>query len=142
MSFWTIFAPLSPSKLKIQNFGKNEKTTWIYYHFANVYHKWNHIMYGSWETEHMMDRICCYFDHYWPFYLSNNPKYQSFEEMSKALGDIIVLHMCTINHNHMMYSSWNIECDGQNILSFWIVICPFTHQEPKKLKFEKMKKNT
>ena len=29
--------------------------------------------------------------------------------------------MCTINENHMMCGSWDMECDGQNILSFWTV---------------------
>ena len=41
LSFWTIFyhfAPLTTCKIKI--FWKNEKKTWIYYHFTHVYHKW------------------------------------------------------------------------------------------------------
>ena len=25
----------------------------------------------------------------------------------------IILHLCTINENHMMYGSWNIEHDKQ-----------------------------
>ena len=28
--------------------------------------------------------------------------------MEKTSGDIIILHMCTKNNDHMMYSSWNI----------------------------------
>ena len=28
---------------------------------------------------------------------------QNFEKMKKIPGDIIILHMCTINENHMMY---------------------------------------
>ena len=61
-----------------------------------------------------------------PFYPSNNPKNQNFEKMKTHPGDIITLHMCTINDNHMMYGSWDIECDGQNFLSFSTVFCSFT----------------
>ena len=37
----------------------------------------------------------------------NNLKNQNFEKVKKIAGDII-LPMCTINDNHMMYSSLNI----------------------------------
>ena len=39
------------------------------------------------------------------FYSPNNPENQNFEKMKKARGDTIILHMCTINDNHMMYGS-------------------------------------
>ena len=29
--------------------------------------------------------------------------------MKKIAGDIIILHMCTKNHNHMMYGSWDTD---------------------------------
>ena len=47
--------------------------------------------------------------HFLPFDLCSNPKNQSFEKISKAHGDNIILHLCTINKNHMMYGSWAIE---------------------------------
>ena len=31
--------------------------------------------------------------------------------MKKTTGDIIILHMCTKNNDHMMYGSWNMVCD-------------------------------
>ena len=53
-----------------------------------------------------MDIIFC---HFGPFFallpVYNNPKNQNFEKMKKRPGDIIILHMCTINDNHMMYGS-------------------------------------
>ena len=64
----------------------------------------------------------------------NNPKNQHFEKKKKAPGDIITLHMCTINDNHMMYGSWDIQRDGQILLSFWTIFCPFKN-------LDKMKKN-
>ena len=55
----------------------------------------------------------------------NNLKNQSFGKIKEHPGDIIILHMCTINDNHIIYGSWDIEHDGQNLLSFWTVFCPF-----------------
>ena len=41
-------------------------------------------------------------------------------------GDIIILHMCSKNHNHIMFSSWDTEWDKQNFLSLWAIFCSFT----------------
>ena len=64
-------------------------------------------------------------DHFLPFHPPNNLKHQTFEKIKKTLGDIITLHMCTINGNHLMYGSWDMECDRQ---IFVILDCflPFT----------------
>ena len=50
--------------------------------------------------------------------------------------------MCTINENHMMYSSWDMKHSRQNFLSFWAIFCTFTSQQPKKSKFWKNEKST
>ena len=63
-------------------------------------------------------------------------------KLKKTPGDIIILHICTINHNHMMYGFWDMECDRQNFLSFWTIFCPFTHYKPRKSKSWKNEKNT
>ena len=34
-----------------------------------------------------------------------NPENQNFEKMKKTPGDIIILHKCTVNDNHMIYGS-------------------------------------
>ena len=44
-------------------------------------------------------------EYFLPFYPTNNPKHQNFEKMKKMPGDIIILHECTIDDNHMMYCS-------------------------------------
>ena len=44
-------------------------------------------------------------DYFLPFYHSNNPENQNFEKMKKMSRDIILLHMCNINDNNMMYGS-------------------------------------
>ena len=33
--------------------------------------------------------------------------------------------MCTINEDHIIYSSWNIRCNRQKYLSLWAVFFPF-----------------
>ena len=40
--------------------------------------------------------------------------------------DTIILHMCTINENHMMYDSWDMKRDRQNVLLFWAIFCSFS----------------
>ena len=50
-------------------------------------------------------------------YTTNNPKNKNFEKRKKP-GDIITLHMCTINDNQMIYASGDMECNGQNVLPF------------------------
>ena len=63
--------------------------------------------------------------------------------MKKPPGDIIILHMCTINVKYMMYGSWDMEPDGQNVLSFWTIFCTVTPLITQKSKFWKNeKKNT
>ena len=58
----------------------------------------------------------------------------------KFARDIIILHMCTNNHKHMMHGSWDMECNRQNFLSLWTIFCPFTPLWTQKIKvLKKMK---
>ena len=77
-----------------------------------------------------------------PFYPQNNLKNQNFEKILKMPGDIIILHMCTINDNHMMYGSWHIKHDGHNFLSFWFIFCTFIPLTTQKIKILKKWKKT
>ena len=43
--------------------------------------------------------------HFLPFYPPDDPENQNFEKLKKTPGDIIILHMCTLYYNHMMYGS-------------------------------------
>ena len=60
-----------------------------------------------------------------PFYPPNNPENQNFENMKKAPGDVINLHICPKNHNHMMYASWDMECDRHNFFVNFVYFLPF-----------------
>ena len=61
--------------------------------------------------------------------------------MKKTPTAIIILHMCTINDNHMMYGCWDRKHDRQNFLSFWTIFSSFTSLTSSKIKtLEKWKK--
>ena len=68
----------------------------------------DHMKYDSWNIR-CNKEFFVILGHFLPFDLCSNPKNQSFEKISKADGDNIILHLCTINKNHMMYGSWAIE---------------------------------
>ena len=92
------------------------------------------MMYGSWDMEHDRLNFC-------PFTPLRNWKIKNFEKMKINHEDIIISYMCTINDNHMMYGSWDMEHDWQNVLSFWTIFCPSTPYEPEKSKFWKNENN-
>ena len=75
----------------------------------------NHMMCGSWDME-CIRQFFVILDRFLPFYPSTDTENQNFEKMKKTSGDSIILHMCTINDNHMMYGYWDMEHDGQNFL--------------------------
>ena len=60
-----------------------------------------------------------------------------WENEKKTCRDIIILHLCTTNDNHMMYGSRDMECNRPNFLPFLIIFCPFTPKQPRKSKFQK-----
>ena len=81
--FFALLPPYGPRKSK---FWKNEKNTWRYYHFTNVYHKWQShdvwfLRYGAWQTEFFV-----ILDHFLHFYPPNNPKNQNFEDILEILS--------------------------------------------------------
>ena len=88
------------------------------------------------------DKIFCHFGLFLLSYPPNNPQNQNFEKMNKIPGDIIILHMRTINYNHIMHGSCDMVRNRQNFSSFWTIFCPFKlANNPENLNFEKMKKN-
>ena len=88
-----------------------------------------------WSTT---DKVFCHFGPFFALFLPrpSNSENQNFEKLKKTPGDIIILHMYTIIDNHVMYGSWNMECDGHFVLSFWTIFCPFN---PSPLTTQKLK---
>ena len=129
------FLPFYPTNyLKNQNFEKMKKMPEdiIILHLckANV----NHMLYGSWNVKHNRNNFFVNLGH---FFTLLQPKNQNFKKLKKMPWDIIILHKCTKNHNHILYCSWKVARDGCNFyFSFWAIFCPSSSpppQQPKKL---------
>ena len=78
--------------------------------------------------------IFCYFrplfallPHYWL------PKLKFGKNVKKTPGDTIILHMCTINQDHMMHGSWDIKCKEQSFLSFLTLQTTQNFEKKKRL---------
>ena len=100
----------------------------------------DHIIYGSWNIRCDRQKFLTFWAIFYPFSPLTTWKIKILT-LKKTPGDIIILHICTINYNHMMYSSWDKEHDRHNFLPFWTVFCPFTPLWTQKIKiFKKMEK--
>ena len=116
LSFWAIFCPFTPKLISYIKIWKKCKNP-----FTQVYHKWKSndiwfLRYKAQQTELFV--ILDHFSHF----DRPNPKNQSFEKIKKTPEDILILHLCTTNDNHMMYVFGDMERDRKNVLSFWTVI--------------------
>ena len=98
--------------------------------------KWS-IVPEVWSTTNRIFVILDPSLHFYPH--GNNLKNQTLDKNRKntCLGDIIILHMCTIYENHMMYGSWYMEHNRHNFLSFWTILSPFTPLTTRKTKIWK-----
>ena len=55
-------------------------------------------------------------------------------------GDIIILHKCTVNDNHMVPDMW--KATGNNFLPFWHIFCLLPHLTTQIIKTLKKWKKT
>ena len=108
-----------------------------------MYHKWQSydvwvLRYWVWLTEFFV-----ILDQFLPCTPpSNNPKNKTFEKIKKNAGDIIILHKCTKNPDHMLHCSWDLYNAWHviRIFHFGIIFCPFTPLTTLKIKiFKKWK---
>ena len=97
------FAALLPSPLTT-----NEKATGdvLILHMCTKNH--DHIMYASSDMERAR-QFFVILGHFLLFYPTIDPRNENLEKMYKNPGDIILLHMCNINEDHMMYDSCDIK---------------------------------
>ena len=96
-SFFALLPPLKPQKIRIL---KNFKNWWRYY-FTYEYQKPQ-----SCEVRFLRYRVKDIFCHFRLFFaLLPLMENQNYEEMKTASWDVIILQMCTENHDHMMYVS-------------------------------------
>ena len=90
------------------------------------------MIYSSWDIEQNILKLVI-LGYLLPFYPHKTPKIKILEN-KKFAGDIMILHICTKSHNHMMYSSWDTEWDRHNFLSIWAIFCPFSPLKTWKIK--------
>ena len=117
LSFWVLFCsfiPLANQKIKILKKWKQTPGDIIILHLSTTND--NHIMYGSWDMEFNRQNLFSYWTTFCPF--TEKSKF-----WKKKPGDIISLHLCPTNDNHMMYGSLDIRCNRQKFL--WTIFCPF-----------------
>ena len=105
LSFWNnfcLFTPLTIPKIRIFKKWK-KKNIWRYYHLKQVYNKWQsyHVLFLRYEV--LGTEFFVILEKFLSFYPANNPKNQNFEKIKKRPGDIIILHKCTIDVNHIMH---------------------------------------
>ena len=87
----------------------------IIFLYLHVCYKWK--SYDIWFLKYKVRQteIFIVLDHFLPFQPPDNPENQILKS-KKTPGDIIILHIYTINDNHMMYYSWDMECDKTNFV--------------------------
>ena len=103
----------------------------------------NHMMCVSLDMECNRQNFFLILDHFLPFNPTNNPKNQTFWTHKRTPGDIIILHKCTENHDHMLYCSWDMVHHRCNCyFSFWSAFCPFTSLTARKSKLKKKLKKS
>ena len=94
--------------------------------------------YCSWDMAR--DGYNCYFS-FWTVFCPFTPLTAQKMKISKAPRDVIILHKCTKNYDHIVYCSWDAARDISNYLSFWAIFSSFTPLTcPKNENCKKMKK--
>ena len=78
--------------------------------------------YNQWgtvpEIQSETDRIFCPYEPFFALLPLNNLENEKFDKMKKLSGDVIIFQMCTKNHDHITYASWDMDCD-------WHIFCHF-----------------
>ena len=89
------------------------------------------------EIHNETERIFCYFAYFSPpFTPLTTWKIKILKKWKNHL-DMSSFYTWTKNHNHMMYASWDMECNRQILLSFWASFGKFTPETIQKIKILK-----
>ena len=123
-SFWAIFSLFTPL---IKNLKKCLEIFFLHMYTINE----DYMMYDSWNIRHDRQNFLSFCPIFCPFTAPWRPGKSKFWKIEE------ILHMCTINDNHMVYGTWNMERDGQNFFSFWVIFCSFTPLTMTKITFLK-----
>ena len=128
LSFWAIFysfTSLATRKIKILK--KIKKHLEILLVYTNVIYKWQWCVVSEiWST---MDRICCHFGSFFPFYPTNNHENQNVQKILKSTWRYNFTNAYHKWQSYMVHRSWDM-----NFLSFWTIFCHFTPLTNQKIK--------
>ena len=75
-------------------------------------------------------------NHFLPFYPPLKCQKSKFLKNGKNIEDVIILHKSTVNENHTMYDSWDMNCKRQIFLSFWHFVILSNNPKLKKKSLE------
>ena len=145
LSFGPFFCSFTPLMILKTKTLKQWKKCLKIFCLPHLYHKRR--SYDIWFLKYKVQQTI--FCHFGPFLALSPPsplppdnlENQNFEKLKKIAGDIIILHMCTINDNHLMYGSWDMDQDGQNFFVILDCFLPFYYSpmDPENQDFENMK---
>ena len=90
-----------------------------------MYQKLPSLIYDSWDTEWDRHNFLSFWAISCPFSLLTTWKIKILK-LTKTTGDIIILHIGTINDNYIMHGSWDMERDRQ----FFVILDHFLHFYP------------
>ena len=128
LSYWTIFLPFyPPNNPQNQNFEKMKAMPGdVILQKCTKNH--DHILYCSWDMACDGRIVIFYFGLFFDFLPPLTvQKINIWKKMNKTYRDIIILHKCTKNHNHMLCCSWDMTHDRCNCyFSSWAIFCPYT----------------
>ena len=100
----------------------------------------DHMLYCSWDI--VCDGCNCYLS-FWTIFSPFTPltaqkvKISKKWKIKKTPGNVIILHKCIKNHDHILYCYWDMVHDGRNYFSFWAIFCLFTPLIVWKMKIKK-----
>ena len=98
--------------------------------------------YYSWNIRHNRENVLSFWTIFCPFTVTLTIWKTKFWKIEKNMPeDIIILHMCTINDNHMMYVSWRygmMQTKVFVILDGFLPFYPTNNTDNQS--FDKMKK--
>ena len=127
--------PLPPSphtnnNPKNENFEKMKKLPGdIIILHIHVHHKWRSYDISLLKYNMRQTEVSTFWAIFCPFSPLATWKIK-ISTLQKIPGDIIILRICTINDNHMMYGSWDMEPDRHNFFVILDRFLPFYTPPP------------
>ena len=118
-----LFEP--PNNHKNQNFQKSEKQHLEILAFHTCVSQKAIIWSMVPEILSARDRFFVILGYVLSFYPTINLKNKTFDKMKTMPGYIIILHLSTTNDNHIMYGSWDMECNRHSFFVTLDYFLPF-----------------